>query len=117
MRPEQLAGRPEDIDVRVDVYAIGAMLYQLLTGQPPYLEPGARPSPHTILAAVMMGRMSGDRARDLDVEDRTAIVDRLRATRCPALWSVMVTTVKELDEVELKRVFGEKLPAGLKLIV
>ncbi len=55
MPPEQAKGLVEEVDDKSDIYSLGAILYHLLTGQPPYVEPKTRLSPHTILGMVIQG--------------------------------------------------------------
>jgi len=55
MAPEQAHGLAGEVGPQCDVYSVGAMLYPLLAGRMPYVEPGAQPSPHAVLAAVKAG--------------------------------------------------------------
>ena len=36
MAPEQATGRNEDVDARTDVFALGAMTFEMLSGTPPF---------------------------------------------------------------------------------
>ena len=55
MAPEQAAGRTEFIDERADIYGVGAILYHLVAGHAPYLEPGKRIAVEAILFKVQQG--------------------------------------------------------------
>ena len=83
MSPEQFDADPHDLDIRSDVYALGVVLYELLTGQLPYelrrkaIHEAARivreddpPRPSTILPAlrgdlesIVLKAMCKDRTR------------------------------------------------------
>ena len=51
MSPEQAMGAPEARDARADVYSLGAVLFQILYGHPPY----KGRDPRAILVAVLSG--------------------------------------------------------------
>ncbi|MNM56255.1 Chaperone protein DnaK [compost metagenome] len=67
-------------------------------------------------AATHLARMTGDRSRDIADELRATILARLKAVGAPPLWHAMVSEVTQLDEAATKRMLGEALPPGLKLI-
>ncbi|WP_179404552.1 Hsp70 family protein [Burkholderia guangdongensis] len=69
-----------------------------------------------MFAAAQIARMTGDRSRDLPAQVRDTVVRRLEGANAPAAWVQMVREVVTLDNADTGRVFGEALPAGLKLI-
>jgi WD40 repeat protein len=84
MAPEQAHGWIERVGPQTDVYSIGAMLYQLLTGSRPYLSPGEADSSEAVLRAVKSrGPRSVHALRDDVPPELEAICDRAMA-RDPA---------------------------------
>jgi hypothetical protein len=79
----------------------------LATGAPP----GALTFPLAQLA-----RRSGDRARDVDEASRAGALQALEAARAPEELLRSVREVTAASDEEEQRIFGESLPAGLRLI-
>lgn len=67
-------------------------------------------------AATLLARVSGDRERDIDQSLRNEVQRQLESIKAPATWVTMVQTLVELDENDKRRMYGETLPAGLKLL-
>lgn len=80
MAPEQALGQVDRIDQRADVYSLGAILYHVLTGYPPYVPGDARIAGHIILRWVTEGppkparELASDAPREL-----AAICDKAMA--------------------------------------
>ncbi|MCC7534864.1 MAG: protein kinase [Deltaproteobacteria bacterium] len=78
LAPEQARGALDEIDARTDVFALGALLYEILSGRPPYTGPTL---PAALLAASECRHPRlGSLVRDVPAE-LLAIVERAMAAR------------------------------------
>lgn len=73
------------------------------------LEPAA-------FAATQLARMTDDRSCDLPLALRERIMVRLQSSNAPKVWTEMVRHKVTLDAATERRLLGESLPPGLKLI-
>jgi len=81
MSPEQADGRIEQIDERSDVWGLGAVLYQVLTGHPPF----EGVTPFEILGKVMKDSVAPVRSKTEDALPELAAVAEKALERDPEL--------------------------------
>ena len=75
-----------------------------------------RDAPEAGFAATLLARRSGDRERDLDQATREQVADRLALAGQPESWTTMVLEVGHLEAEDERRIFGDSLPPGLRLL-
>ena len=73
-------------------------------------------APEAAFAATLLARRSGDRERDLSEALRNQVADRLADADQPATWVTMVREVAHLDTADERRLMGDSLPPGLRLV-
>lgn len=71
---------------------------------------------HVGFAAVMLARPCDDRSRDVNPEYLEKIATQLKQKRCPQSWASLLDSQEAISESESKRLFGEALPQGLRLV-
>jgi len=98
LSPEQAAARSEWTDQRSDVYSVGAMLYELLAGFPPYMPPGCETDLETLLGRIVDGPPAS--LRDLDPkppEELIAICEKAMARRKADRYPSMSSMADDLE--------------------
>jgi WD40 repeat protein/serine/threonine protein kinase len=104
MPPEQAAGKIEEVNARSDVYAVGAMLYHLLAGHPPYLH--GKPLPRrALLLAVLQGPPPSLHRIDPTVQpELAAICEKAMAREIGARYATMGDLAEDLRAFLERRV-------------
>jgi molecular chaperone DnaK (HSP70) len=67
-------------------------------------------------ATALIARRTGDRERDLSTQLRDEVVERLRMAKTPHAWVRIVREVVALDAADQRRLLGDSLPQGLRLL-
>jgi eukaryotic-like serine/threonine-protein kinase len=97
MPPEQARGKLEEIGPPADVYAVGSMLYQLLTGRMPYAGEDDTLPPQTVLRMLLDGPPTPLRALDRTIPDELeAICERAMARESRERYPTMLAMAEDL---------------------
>src|SRR5579883_85290 len=79
------------------------------------LDPAVRRIEGALFAVTQIARLTGDRARDLDPDVRTLVVEALESAGASPSWRRLVTEIVALEGADKARALGDTLPVGLTL--
>ena len=95
MAPEQVAGRLDALDIRTDVYGLGALLYELMVHAPPFAGPTVE-----VLAQVQQGALPPPRRRRPEISrEIEAIILRAMSPRPEDRYASVLALRADIDAV------------------
>ncbi len=98
MSPEQLSGSGSDVDVRSDVYALGVIMYEMLTGSPAFDARGA-PMTETVHKITREGVPSISREKSELPADALAILRKASAVDPELRYTSAAEMADDLDRL------------------
>jgi serine/threonine protein kinase len=108
MSPEQLAGRTHHLDGRTDIWSLGVIFYELLTGRKPF-----RGSPEEITEQVIRREVAPPRQFLAAIPKRVeACCLKCLAKSVSARYGTALDLIEELKEIIDTETLPEDLPSG-----
>jgi predicted Ser/Thr protein kinase len=109
MSPEQVLMSPKDLDTRTDIYSLGAVMYEMLTGKPPVDGPNVM----AMLRSLTDEEVVPVRQRNASVPDAAAVIcQKALAKEREKRFGSAGQMAEAMQNVLLERYLGNPQPPG-----